>query len=73
MGVGLRGRFGSSDGILRQGAKGESAAFTTDFDAAGELEGFAAVRLTGKMENRVNVDGAKLAGARFHSFDEEAD
>src|SRR6516164_8931342 len=58
--------------FFRIGAKGEEVTLPADFDAARKGQGFATLRLLRQPQHGVNVDRTKLAGVRFHLFDQEA-
>jgi hypothetical protein len=73
MGVSRMSGFRPVLGVfLRISAEGEEVAFPADFDAARKGEGFATFGLLRQPQHGVNVDRAKLAGVRFHLFDQES-
>jgi len=58
--------------FFRISAKGEEVALPADFDAARKGQRFATFGLLRQPQHGVNVDRAKLAGVRFHLFDQES-
>jgi hypothetical protein len=58
--------------FVRVSAEGEEVALPADFDAARKGQRFATFGLLRQPQHGVNVDRAKLAGVRFHLFDQES-
>jgi len=71
VGVTVIGGPGFLGVFARAGTEGERVAFAANLDAARKGKGFAAFRLLRETQERIDVDGTKLARVRLHLFDQE--